>query len=180
MIKKKSFVDTVVKFLISSFIIFIVLIPVLIVRTVGKIFKKDLIKFNQDKERGKYSQWMFDTWLSEKEKAQNNRVFVYFLFPSLFSFSLFVVLPFFQGLYYSLTDWTGLNTGDEALVGILNYITIFRDYGFAYSFIRTVIYSVLNIVAINLIAFTLAMIVVQKLKFKNVYRAAFFMPNLIG
>jgi raffinose/stachyose/melibiose transport system permease protein len=179
-IKKKSFVDTVVKFLISSFIIFIVLIPVLIVRTVGKIFKKDLIKFNQDKERGKYSQWMFDTWLSEKEKAQNNRVFVYFLFPSLFSFSLFVVLPFFQGLYYSLTDWTGLNTGDEALVGILNYITIFRDYGFAYSFIRTVIYSVLNIVAINLIAFTLAMIVVQKLKFKNVYRAAFFMPNLIG
>ena len=45
---------------------------------------------------------------------------------------------------------------------------------------RTAIYAVMNIIAINVVAFLLALLVTQKLKGKNLYRAAFFMPNLIG
>jgi raffinose/stachyose/melibiose transport system permease protein len=61
-----------------------------------------------------------------------------------------------------------------------NYVRLIQDYRFFYSFIRTAIYSLLNIVAINAVAFSLALVVTQKLKLKNIYRAGFFMPNLIG
>lgn len=178
--EKKSILDRIIEALISAFIILIVLIPVLLIKLIGKAFKRDWLTLKEDKKRSKYGQFVYDTWLGDKERAQNNRTFVYFLYPSLGCFSIFVALPFFQGLWFSLTNWTGLNAGSEVFVGLQNYKTIFSDYGFAYSFMRTALYSVINIVAINVVAFFLALLVVQNLKFKNVYRAAFFMPNLIG
>ena len=113
-------------------------------------------------------------------KSSNNLVFVMFLLPSLFCFTLFVIIPFLQGMYFSMTDWTGLNTGREIWIWFENYKTIFSDYGFMYSFMRTVFYSVLNIMAINLVAFGLALLVTQNIKIKNIARAGFFLPNLIG
>lgn len=114
------------------------------------------------------------------DNATKNRVFIYFLAPSFIAFTLFVVTPFFMGMYYSMTDWSGLNTGHENFVGLSNYVGLFNNAQFFYSFIRTVIYSALNIVIINLVAFGLAILVTQNLKLKNVYRAGFFIPNLIG
>lgn len=113
-------------------------------------------------------------------KSSNNLVFIMFVLPSLFCFVLFVVVPFAQGIYYSMTDWTGLNTGRESWVWFQNYATIFSDYGFAYSFLRTALYSVLNIISINIVAFGLALLVTQNIKIRNFARAGFFLPNLIG
>ncbi|MDD3123111.1 MAG: sugar ABC transporter permease [Candidatus Izemoplasmatales bacterium] len=119
-------------------------------------------------------------FLGYHQKAQTNRTFIYFLLPALSCFIIFVIVPFFMGAYYSLTDWTGLNTGNQVFVGLSNYKTIFTDYRFFYSFTRTVTYTVLNILIINFVAFGLALLVTQNLKLKNIYRAGFFMPNLIG
>ncbi len=116
----------------------------------------------------------------EKNQAQRNRAFIMFLLPALGSFLLFVVTPFFMGIYYSFTNWTGLNSGSQIIVGFDNYKNIFKDYLFIYSFTRTTIYSILNVIVINVVAFSLALLVTQKLKLKNLYRAGFFMPNLIG
>lgn len=116
----------------------------------------------------------------ERTQAQRNRAFIMFLVPALGSFLIFVVTPFLMGLFYSFTDWTGLNNGEEIWVGFLNYKTIFTDYLFLYSFIRTTVYSILNVIVINGVAFSLALLVTKNLKLKNVYRAGFFMPNLIG
>jgi len=141
---------------------------------------KRFIKPDEAKERSFVGKYYVERWFGTSKQAQDNRVFYMFLFPALFSFGLFVALPFFQGIWFSLTNWTGLNRGREVFIGFENYQTIFTDYEFAYSFVRTAMYSILNILAINLVAFGLALLVTQKLKFKNVYRAAFFMPNLIG
>ncbi|MBU1020549.1 MAG: sugar ABC transporter permease [Firmicutes bacterium] len=122
--------------------------------------------------------YLVDNWVGETYQAQNNRVFIYFLFPSLGAFLLFVALPFIQGIYFSMTDWTGLN--DPTYIGLVNYKTIFMDYRFGFSFLRTAIYAILNIALINIVAFSLATLVTQNLKFKYIYRAGFFMPNLIG
>ena len=146
----------------------------------GKLINKELLVFKNKEGEGKVRKFIIDKWLGETYTAQNNRVFVFFLFPALGTFLLFVALPFFQGLWFSLTDWNGLNTGRESFIGFENYRTIITDYGFMYSFFRTVIYSVLNIIVINVVAFSMALLVTQKLKGKNIYRAGFFMPNLIG
>jgi raffinose/stachyose/melibiose transport system permease protein len=65
-------------------------------------------------------------------------------------------------------------------VGVGNYIEIFKDITFLHSFLITVVYSVLNIVVINVCAFFLSLLVTGKLKFSKIYRSGFFLPNLIG
>lgn len=125
-------------------------------------------------------QFVFQQWTGDTTAAQEHRIFVYFLMPALGGFLLMVIVPFFMGVYYSFTNWSGLNTGRQIWIGLDNYVRLFQDYRFFYSFSRTALYSVLNIIAINAVAFGLALIVTQNLKLKNVYRAGFFMPNLIG
>jgi len=117
--------------------------------------------------------------IGETKYAQKNRVFIYFLLPSLSAFIIFVIIPFFMGIYYSFTDWEGLSSVIN-WVGFANYKDIFTDYKFVYSFFRTIQYSLLSVLFVNLFAFGIALLVTQKLKLKNIYRAGFFMPNLIG
>jgi raffinose/stachyose/melibiose transport system permease protein len=42
------------------------------------------------------------------------------------------------------------------------------------------VYTLLNMILINVVSFSLAMLVTRKLKGRNLYRAGFFIPNLIG
>lgn len=169
---------------LSLFLITILIIPfipiLILVKLIGKRFNPEFLVLNQCKPKNYILNYLIFNWISDRDKAQNNRVFVLFLFPSLFAFVLFVVTPFVYGVYLSMTNWSGLNTGSEEFIGLVNYKEIFTDVKFLYSFYRTILYSILNIIAINVVAFLLALLVTQKLKLKNVYRAGFFMPNLIG
>jgi raffinose/stachyose/melibiose transport system permease protein len=115
-------------------------------------------------------------------KAKHPAVFWIFLAPVLFAFAVVIVIPFFLGVYYSFTNWSATaRLGDSLkLVGLQNYAGILKDPSFTYSFILTVVYTLLNMIVINVVSFSLAMLVTQKLKGRNVYRAGFFVPNLIG
>ncbi|NLK98972.1 MAG: sugar ABC transporter permease [Epulopiscium sp.] len=103
---------------------------------------------------------------------------VLFLFPLLFAFTVTVLIPFVCGVFYSLTDWNGIKF--QNFVGLQNYITMFKSNDYMYSVIITFIFSLINIVLVNVIAFSLALLCTSKVKGKNYYRAAFFVPNLIG
>lgn len=162
-------------------LVIILFIPLYtLIKMVGKLFNPGFLSVHKYRSKNFVLDYIVYEWLGDKEKAQNNRVFVFFLFPTLFTFILFVVTPFFHGIYLSMTNWDGLNTGRESFVGLANYQTIFSDIRFLFSFYRTILYSILNIVFINIVAFSLALLVTKNLKFKNIYRAGFFMPNLIG
>ena len=115
-------------------------------------------------------------------KAKHPAIFWLFLAPVLFAFVVVIVVPFFLGAYYSFTNWsaTAGAGGPLKLIGIGNYAGILKDPSFTYSFILTVVYTVLNMIAINVVSFGLAMLVTRKIKGRNVYRAGFFIPNLIG
>jgi raffinose/stachyose/melibiose transport system permease protein len=115
-------------------------------------------------------------------KAKHPPVFWLFLAPVLLAFTLVIVIPFLLGVYYSFTSWTATaRLGDSLkVIGLRNFAGILKDPSFTYSFILTVVYTVLNMIVINVVSFSLAMLVTQKLKGRNVYRAGFFVPNLIG
>lgn len=127
----------------------------------------------------KYVKYFDNNITGEKVKAQHIRAFIFFLLPSFSAFLIFVVIPFFMGIYFSFTDWNGL-TETIGWLGFGNYSEIFTDYNFIYSFFRTIQYTVLSVIFINLFAFGMALLVTRKLKLTNLYRAGFFMPNLIG
>jgi raffinose/stachyose/melibiose transport system permease protein len=115
-------------------------------------------------------------------KAKHPPIFWLFLAPALLAFVVVIVVPFFLGVYYSFTNWSATARTAEglAMAGLANYAGILRDPSFTYSFILTVVYTLLNMAAINIVSFGLAMLVTQKIKGRNVYRAGFFVPNLIG
>lgn len=90
-----------------------------------------------------------------------------------------VILPFFLGIYYSLTDWNGIKPV-ITFVGLANYKEMFSSVDFLYSFMITMLYTIINVALVNVVAFLLALLVTSQVKGRNLYRAAFFVPNLIG
>ncbi|MDF1566425.1 MAG: sugar ABC transporter permease [Spirochaetaceae bacterium] len=117
------------------------------------------------------------------ENTRENRiVFWLFLAPVLFAFLMVVVIPFFLGIFYSFTDWSSSARAGGGLqfVGLENFSESLKDPSFLYSFLLSFIYTGLNVLAINIISFALALMVTSAIKGRNLYRVGFFLPNLIG
>ncbi|MEA1911356.1 MAG: sugar ABC transporter permease [Spirochaetota bacterium] len=117
-----------------------------------------------------------------KRERENALIFWLFLAPVLFAFLMVIIIPFFMGIFYSFTNWSSSARLDNVLkfVGMENFINSLKDPTFLYSFFVTSIYTVINVIVTNVVALALAMVVTSKLKFRNIYRAGFFIPNLIG
>ncbi len=102
-----------------------------------------------------------------------------FLLPTLLAFVLVIIIPFILGIYYSFTDWQGTGAVSK-MVGFENYAAIFQDAGFLHSFLVTLLFTVLNIITVNVVAFVISLLVTSEIRGRNLYRAGFFVPNLIG
>lgn len=113
------------------------------------------------------------------KKQSINIIQLLFLMPVLIAFTIIIIIPFFLGIYYSMTDWARVGV-DLNFVGFDNYKNMLTSSTFVYSLKWTVIYTFFNVVIVNLVGLMFAIFVTQKLKFKNIYRAGFFIPNLIG
>lgn len=101
-----------------------------------------------------------------------------FLSPILLALFIVVIIPLLYGIYYSFTNWNGINTPE--FKGLTNYLKIIKDKGFRDSVIFTVKFVVTSVIIINLVGLSLALLVTQEIKGKNILRTIFFMPNLIG
>ena len=101
-----------------------------------------------------------------------------FLFPLLFAFLVTVIIPLVLGIGYSFTDWDGIQIRN--VVGFDNYVRMFKEQQFVWSVLITVLFVVFNIVFVNIVAFLLALLCTSKLKGLGFFRAAYFVPNLIG
>ena len=101
-----------------------------------------------------------------------------FLLPMVAAFTIGFVWPFMQGLFLSFTRFK--TTSKWTWVGLENYVKAFADESFRYSFGYTAVYALVTVVLINVLAFTIAYALTQKIKGANLFRTVFFMPNLIG
>ncbi len=122
----------------------------------------------------------------KKKKVGNNNIIrndirkwaPVFLWPMLAAFIIGFVWPFLQGLFLSFTQFK--TTSRWEWVGITNYVKAFQDESFMYSFGYTALYALVSLVLINVLAFAVAYALTLKIKGANLFRTAFFMPNLIG
>lgn len=101
-----------------------------------------------------------------------------FLFPVVFSFGITVLLPFAFGVYYSMTDWNGVKYG--VFVGLANYLKMLSAPDYLYSLAVTFLFTIFNMLLVNVVGFGLALLSTSKVRGRNFYRASFFLPNLIG
>nr|WP_304969047.1 sugar ABC transporter permease [uncultured Dubosiella sp.] len=101
-----------------------------------------------------------------------------FVLPTLAAFTIGFIIPFVEGLYLSFCQFT--TVGNATFIGFENYVSALTDSSFIQSAGFTILVAIVNVLAINILAFALAMALTQKLKGTNLFRTVFFMPNLIG
>jgi len=105
--------------------------------------------------------------------------FPLFALPTFLAFCLAFVVPFGMGLYLSFTKFRTVN--DAQWVGVSNYVTAFTENNdFIHALWFTVRFTVVSVVLVNILAFALAMMLTRAIKGTNIFRAVFFLPNLIG
>lgn len=105
--------------------------------------------------------------------------FAMFAGPAAILFTAVVAVPFVYGLYLTFTSWDGVST-TKPFVGLANYQKAFADTAYWQSLGRTFVYSIISVILVNIVAFLLAYLVTSGIKGQNFFRAAFFIPNLIG
>ena len=107
------------------------------------------------------------------------KYFPVFVLPTLIAFSFAFIVPFVQGVYLSFCKFTTVDNAKFA--GFENYIKAFGSkQGFLRAFGFTTGFTLVSVVTINLLAFTIALLLTRKIKGTNLFRTVFFMPNLIG
>jgi len=106
------------------------------------------------------------------------RKFAIFAAVPMAIFSAVLVYPFAQGFFLTFTDWDGFKY--EKFTGTANYTKSFKDPVFWSTLGFTLKFVVVSLVAVNVVAFGLALIVTAKLRSSTFLRTFFFVPNLIG
>lgn len=106
------------------------------------------------------------------------KYFPIFVLPTLAAFLVAFVVPFFLGLYLSFCKFTTVT--DARWVGFRNFRNIFLDNSFTSSLLFSTVFTVVNVVLINLLAFAVAYVLTRGLRGSTFFRTVFFMPNLIG
>ena len=105
--------------------------------------------------------------------------FPVFGLPTFLAFTLAFLVPFAMGLFLSFTQFRTVD--DAEWVGLDNYVLAFSENSdFLNALWFTVRFTVVSVVLVNVLAFALAMLLTKAIKATNIFRAVFFLPNLIG
>ena len=112
---------------------------------------------------------------SKKKRVREITDYIKFVFPMLILYILFFILPLFQTIGYSFTDYNGINPKKE-FTGLTNYFDVFQDKWFYNSMAFTGKSVLLMILLANVLGFLLALALNTKIRSRNILRAIVFCP----
>jgi len=101
-----------------------------------------------------------------------------FVLPTLAAFIIGFIWPFLWGIGLSFCKFTTVKNVE--FVGLDNYFKIWQDDTFIHAFFFTTAFTIVSTVLINVLGFTLALLLTRKIRGTNIFRTVYFMPNLIG
>ncbi|SMQ65020.1 carbohydrate ABC transporter membrane protein 1, CUT1 family [Bacillus sp. OV166] len=119
--------------------------------------------------------------IKEKKKTMKLKNVPFYLMtvPALLLFAIFHTFPAIQGIYYSFTNWDGLSFTYD-FVGFKNYFNLFKDFNILNSYLFTFKFAIISTTLVNVLSLMIAMGLNAKIKGKNFFRAAYFLPNVLG
>lgn len=118
---------------------------------------------------------------------ENTSFMLVFLGLPLAIYVIFVISPFVQAFYYSLTDWAGFSKKMN-FVGLDNYVALTKDPVFIRAVINSIVLVVVLPPLVIILSLTLATLVtvggvsqgqIQGLKHSGIYRVISFFPYTI-
>jgi raffinose/stachyose/melibiose transport system permease protein len=101
-----------------------------------------------------------------------------FLAPAFLSYTIFVIVPVLNSIYYSLTKWNG--GGTPAFIGLDNYVRLFGDATYWKVVGNTLMLAVLTVVFQVSLGLIFAYLLFQTLRGFRFFRTVYFMPVVVA
>ncbi|NKF06509.1 sugar ABC transporter permease [Clostridium gasigenes] len=116
-----------------------------------------------------------------KKKSSSKNIFIgCSVIPALILFVVFMVIPTINVFWMSLFKWGGL-TNNKKFVGLDNFKILFQDKNFIKSFQNTLLLLVVvTIITMALAIISAAILSREDIKFKNLFRVVFYLPNILS
>ena len=111
-------------------------------------------------------------------KNNKKRTYLLITIPILALFVCFNTIPLIRGIMYSFTNFKGFGTNEW--VGLRNYMDLFGDPRIGGSYLFTFKLAVVATILTNVISLVLALGLNSKIRAKSFFRAAYFLPNVLG
>lgn len=115
-------------------------------------------------------------------QLKKNRAYLGFIAPGFILYSLFVIIPIFISMFYSLHEWSGL--GPMKYVGLKNFEFLFQDARISPIFFNALKnnlkYTLCVLLIITPIQFLLAYLLYIKIPLSKNYRFLIFLPYVIS
>ena len=115
----------------------------------------------------------------KKRFTLDKMTFLLFTIIPLVLYTFFYIISVVSGMYYSLTDWNGLNPTFN-FVGISNYIALSKNIFMWRSLGRTLLYALMLVVSVTIISLLIALVLNSVKRFKVFTKSVFFFPAMLG
>ena len=102
-----------------------------------------------------------------------------FVLPAFLVYALFMIYPFGQSIYLSLTSWDGAQPVKE-FVGLANYAALLQDQLLWTSLSHNLIWVVLGTISPLVIGLVLAMLLWNRPPGFTLFRTFYFMPQVLS
>ncbi|XWN53772.1 sugar ABC transporter permease [Anoxybacillus flavithermus] len=112
------------------------------------------------------------------KKSKNIAIYLMTI-PAVVLFATFHTFPAIQGIFYSFTNWDGLSF-DYDFVGLKNYYYLFQDENVLNSYLFTFKFAFVSTILVNVLSLLIAMGLNANIKFKNFFKAVYFLPNILS
>lgn len=116
---------------------------------------------------------------SSAHRLQDKLTIVLFLLPAIVLFSIFLVYPIFQSVYYSLFGWKGFGPAVD-FIGLNNFKRILTDWIFIKAVGNGLLIVVLSLTIQLPLSLALALMVGRNLRGRAFFRTIFFMPYVLS
>ena len=93
------------------------------------------------------------------------------MLPTLIAFVIGFIIPFIQGLYLSLCQFTTVK--DATLIGFSNFMRAFADSTFTHAFWYNCAFVVVTTIVINVGGLAVALILTRAIRGTNAFRTVF-------
>lgn len=101
-----------------------------------------------------------------------------FVLPNFLIFSIFIIVPTIMGFIYSFNEYDGLNPME--FIGFGNYVNVFTNAEFWSSLGKTALYAAIVVPLIYCLSLAVAILLIQEIRLKGIFRAIFYWPTMIS
>lgn len=110
---------------------------------------------------------------------RRSRVMVLFTLPVVLLYSTFFMVPMLLGVYYSMTNWTGI-AKTYKFIGLKNYSTVLQDKRFWNAIFFNFKYTICLVIGVLVLSLLIALALNQLGKSSTVFRTIYFIPAVLS